>query len=153
LAERPSSGRAGLLLVLWTPIIVVWSWWTQHFLLGGAVGWRWLVPGALAMTVGLAGLRAFAAVRLFSAISSNYAGYGPLGIVFMLLTWLVALSAVMLGGPVLGAALHERRMQAAASRTPAEGTDLLVILRERGALVRPAPRARDHGPAEGSGDE
>jgi membrane protein len=154
----PQSGlddpwRTLLLLVLWTPIIFVWSWWTQHFLLRGAVGWRSLVPGALAMTVGLVGLRALAAVWLSDAISSNYASYGPLGIVFMLLTWLVALSVVMLGGPVLGVALHERRTQAAASRTPAEGANLLGILRERGALLQPAPRPRDHGPAEGSGED
>jgi uncharacterized BrkB/YihY/UPF0761 family membrane protein len=105
------------------------------------------------MTVGLVGLRAFAAVWLSTAISYNYTRYGPLGIVFMLLTWLVALSAIMLGGPVLGVALHERRTQAAAAQTPAAGTDLLGILRERGALLQPAPRPRDHGPAEGSGED
>ena len=52
---------------------------------------------------------AAAARWLSTAISHNYSRYGPLGIVFMLLTWLIALSIVMLGGPVLGAALHERR--------------------------------------------
>ena len=86
------------------------------------------------MTVGLVGLRAFAAVWLSTAISYNYERYGPLGIVFMLLTWLVALSIVMLGGPVLGAALHERRMQEAASRKALERTELLAGLREEAAL-------------------
>ena len=59
------------------------------------------------MTVGLIGLRAIGAVYFSTAISSNYHQYGPLGLVFMLLTWLIALSTVMLGGPVLGAAMHE----------------------------------------------
>jgi membrane protein len=155
----PRSGlddpwRTILLLVLWTPIIFVWSWWTQHFLLRGAVGWRLLVPGAIAMTIGLVGLRAFAAVWLSSAISYNYERYGPLGIVFMLLTWLIALSIVMLGGPVLGAALHERRMQEAASPKPTEGTELLAGLREKAALLIPQTRARDVGhPAEGSDEK
>jgi membrane protein len=103
----PDPWRTILLLVFWTPIVFVWSWWTQHFLLRGAVGWRLLLPGALAMTVGLIGLRAIGAVYLSAAISSNYHQYGPLGLVFMLLTWLIALSMVMLGGPVLGAAMHE----------------------------------------------
>jgi membrane protein len=145
--------RTILLLVLWTPIIFVWSWWTQHFLLRGAVGWRLLIPGAVAMTVGLVGLRAFAAVWLSSAISDNFTRYGPLGIVFMLLTWLIALSIVMLGGPVLGAALHERRTQEAASRTPTENTELLVGLREKAALLIPPPRVRDDGHSAESADE
>jgi membrane protein len=155
----PRSGLADpwrtiLVLALWTPIIFAWSWWTQHFLLRGAVGWRLLIPGAVAMTVGLVGLRAFAAVWLSSAISYNYAHYGPLGIVFMLLTWLIALSIVMLGGPVLGAALHERRTQEAASRKRMEGTELLGALRQKAAEVVPPPRARDEAvPAESSGEE
>src|SRR3954468_20435569 len=99
----PRSGlddpwRTILLLALWTPLIFLWSWWTQHFLLRGAVGWRQLIPGAVAMTIGLVALRAFAALWLSHAITYNSQRYGPLGIVFMLLTWLTALSIVMLGG-------------------------------------------------------
>jgi membrane protein len=69
------------------------------------------------MTVGLLALRAAAGLFLSAAIIHNYRQYGPLGIVFMLLSWLVAFSVVMLGGPVLGAALHEHRLLAAA-QTP-----------------------------------
>lgn len=105
--------RTALLLLLGTPVVFAWSWWTQHFLLRGAVSWRLLLPGAVAMTAGLLALRAAAGLLLSSAISSNYRHYGPLGIVFMLLTWLTVFSTVMLAGPVLGAALHERRMDAA----------------------------------------
>ena len=111
--------RTVVLLVLGTPVVLAWSWWTQHFLLRGAVAWRLLLPGALAMTAGLLALRLVAAVYLSRGISHNYQQYGPLGIVFMLLTWLVALSTVMLGGPVLGAALLERRAQAAATGSAA----------------------------------
>ena len=158
LLALPRSGLADpwrtiLLLVLWTPIIFLWSWWTQHFLLRGAVAWRLLIPGAVAMTIGLVGLRAFAAVWLSTAISTNYERYGPLGIVFMLLTWLIALSVVMLGGPVLGAALNERRMQEAASRQPPERTDLLAGLRDRAAHVLQPPRARSQERPVESPDE
>ena len=155
----PRSGladpwRTVLLLVLWTPIIFVCSWWTQHFLLRGAVGWRLLIPGAVAMTIGLVGLRGFAAVWLSSAITYNFERYGPLGIVFMLLTWLVAISIVMLGGPVLGAALHERRLQEAADRRSAERTKVVAGLLEKAARGVPAPRARDEAvPPERSDEE
>src|SRR3954452_18965075 len=152
----PRSGlddpwRTILLLLLWTPIIFLWSWWTQHFLLRGAVGWRSLIPGAIAMTVGLVALRAFAAVWLSHAITYNSQRYGPLGIVFMLLTWLTALSFVMLGGPVLGAALHERRAQeaaaterqAAAAEQQADRAERLTELREKVAMMMPRPRAQE----------
>ena len=108
--------RTVLLLAIGTPVVFAWSWWTQHFLLRGEVGWRPLLPGALAMTVGLLGLRIFAGMYLSTGITYNFQRYGPLGIVFMLLSWLVAFSLVMLGGPVLGAALHERRTPGGAGR-------------------------------------
>ena len=124
--------RTIVVLLIWTPVIFGWSWWTQHFLLRGAVGWRPLLPGAVAMTIGLVGLRVFAAFWLSRAIAFNYAHYGPLGIVFMLLTWLIALSFVMLGGPVIGAALYERWEKEAAQRAAAQSrADLATDLRER----------------------
>jgi membrane protein len=110
--------RTVVLLLLGTPLVFVWSWWTQRFLLRAAVGWRLLLPGAVAMTTGLLLLRIAAGIYASSGISYNYQRYGPLGIVFMLLTWLVAFSVVMLGGPVFGAALHERRRLADAVPPP-----------------------------------
>jgi membrane protein len=146
--------RTVVLLVIWTPVIFLWSWWTQHFLLRGAVGWRQLLPGAVAMTIGLVGLRVFAAFWLSRGIVYNYVRYGPLGIVFMLLTWLVALSVVMLGGPVLGAALHERRLQEQAPpKAGATSTELIAGLREKAGRLVPPPRARDEEPSTGGADE
>jgi membrane protein len=110
--------RTLLLLLLGAPLVFGWNWWTQHFLLRGVVGWRLLLPGAIAMTVGLLALRAAAGLFASAAIIDNYEKYGPLGIVFMLLSWLVAFGVVMLGGPLLGAALHEHRVLTGAARTP-----------------------------------
>src|SRR5947209_10041519 len=142
----PDPWRTVLLLVIWTPVVFAWSWWTQHFLLRGAIGWRALLPGAVATTVGLVGLRVFAAFWLSRAIHYNFLHYGPLGIVFMLLTWLTALSTVMLGGPVLGAALYEHQHPPApepeAAPTPGErGAEFLAGLRDQAAARGvPAPR-------------
>src|SRR3954447_14009329 len=108
--------RSLLLLVLGAALVFGWSWWTQHFLLRGAVSWRLLLPGAIAMTVGLLALRVAAAVVVSASIIHNYERYGPLGIVFMLLSWLTAFSVVMLGGPLLGAALHEYRLLTGAAQ-------------------------------------
>jgi hypothetical protein len=72
----------------------------------------------------------------------------------MLLTWLIALSIVMLGGPVLGAALHERRSQEAAARAPAgAAADLAAGLRESAGRLVPPPRARDEAPPVDRADE
>src|SRR6478752_234623 len=116
LLELPTSHvlsepwRTLLMLLLGAPVVFAWAWWTQYFLLHGAVRWGLLLAGAVTMTAGLIVLRAAAGIFLSSGLVYNYRHYGPLGIVFLLLTWLVAVSVVMLGGPVFGAALHERRM-------------------------------------------
>lgn len=102
-------------VVLGVPAVFGWSWWTQHFLLGGRVAWRDLLPGAVAITVGLIGLAILAGLLLSTSIVVHHDEYGPIGIVFAMMSWLIALSVVMLGGALLGATLvqgwrarHER---------------------------------------------
>ena len=43
------------------------------------------------------------------SISYNYDRYGPIGIVFVLLSWFIGFGVVMLGGAVVGAELWEVR--------------------------------------------
>ena len=102
-------GDSGLPALLLVPVVYAWSWWTQHLLLGGRVGWRPLVAGAVAMTVGLYALRVGAQLTLSSAISQNFHRYGPIGVVFVLLSWFIGFGVVMLGGAVVGAELWEAR--------------------------------------------
>ena len=61
------------------------------------------------MTVGLYALRIGAQLTLSSAISLNFHRYGPIGIVFVLLSWFVGFGVVMLGGAVVGAELWGAR--------------------------------------------
>jgi membrane protein len=89
-------------LVVGTPVAVAWAWWTQHLLLAGRVPWSRLLPGAVLIGLGLVGLRIAATVVLSPAITSHYRQYGPLGIVFVILSWLVAFGVVMLGGGLVG---------------------------------------------------
>jgi len=79
------------------------------------VGWRPLLTGAATITVGLYGMRAFAAVSLSESITYNFDRYGPIGIVFMLLSWFIGFSVVMLGGAVVGQewwSARQRRLEA-----------------------------------------
>jgi membrane protein len=103
------QGGSPLPALLLVPVVFAWTWWTQHLLLGGRVGWRPLIVGAVAMTVALYALRIGAQLTLSSAISLNFHRYGPIGIVFVLLSWFVGFGVVMLGGAVVGAELWEAR--------------------------------------------
>jgi membrane protein len=103
--------HASALVALGLPLAVGWSWWTQHLLLGRRIGWRLLLPGAIAMGVGLVALRLAAGLYLSTTITQHYHQYGPLGIVFVLLSWLIAFSVVMLGGALIGVVVYERRQR------------------------------------------
>ena len=109
-------GGTWLLPVLLAPGVFLWAWWTQHLLLGGRVGWRPLLAGAITMAVGLYALRTGAQLSLSPSISDNYDRYGPIGIVFVLMSWFIGFGVVMLGGAVVGAELWEVRVRRAAER-------------------------------------
>jgi membrane protein len=104
-----------LVAVLVAPVVFLWAWWTQHLLLGGRVGWRSLLGGALLMTVGLYGLRTGAQLSLSSSIVDNDDRYGPIGIVFVLISWFIGFGVVMLGGALVGAELWDARLHRAAA--------------------------------------
>jgi membrane protein len=84
------------------PVLFLWSWWSQHLLLGGRIGWRALLPGAVATGLALVGFGVVMGFYLPRAIVHNFDRYGPIGIIFALLTWLIGFAVVMLGGPVVG---------------------------------------------------
>jgi membrane protein len=102
-------GGTWLVPVLLAPGVFLWAWWTQHLLLGGRVGWRPLLAGAITIAMGLFALRTGAQLSLSPSISENYDRYGPIGIVFVLLSWFIGFGVVMLGGAVVGAELWEVR--------------------------------------------
>lgn len=102
-------GGAALTGLICAPLVFGWAWWMQHLLLGGRVAWRPLLGGAISLTIALFGLSIFMALTMSSSITSHYRQYGPIGVVFVLLSWLIALAVVMLGGALVGATLHQRR--------------------------------------------
>jgi membrane protein len=94
--------------VLGLPLAFLWAWWTQHLLLSSRVPWRSLIPGAIATTVGLVGLAVGMSIFLSNSIVSNFDRYGPIGVVFVMMSWMLGFSIVMLGGPMAGHIWHQR---------------------------------------------
>ncbi|MEU6068838.1 YhjD/YihY/BrkB family envelope integrity protein [Streptomyces sp. NPDC047082] len=64
-------------------------WWTQHLLLGGLISWKPLLPGAVITAVALTALTETARLYLPRALNHALAEYGPLGSVFIMLSWLI----------------------------------------------------------------
>ncbi|GGV82618.1 YhjD/YihY/BrkB family envelope integrity protein [Streptomyces massasporeus] len=77
-------------------------WWSQHLLLGGRIGWRSLLPGALLAGSGTVLLSLAARVLVPTAMERSLEEFGPLGPVFTFLSWLIAVFLVAVSGLALG---------------------------------------------------
>ncbi|MFJ8622696.1 YhjD/YihY/BrkB family envelope integrity protein [Kitasatospora sp. NPDC093550] len=86
----------GSLLYLITAVLL-W-WWTQYLLLGGRVPWLPLLPGAVLTGAGLTALALTARLYIPRSLNRSVTQFGPLGLVFTLLSWLIVVfTAVTLG--------------------------------------------------------
>jgi membrane protein len=90
-------------------IVTVFFWWGLRFLLRGREPWRRLFPAALATGVFWVGLGAFASVYFSSTLVSDSHLYGAIGVVFTLVTWFIAMGAVIILGSVVGHTWVSRR--------------------------------------------
>lgn len=77
-------------------------WWSQHLLLGGRIGWRNLLPGALLAGTGTVVLSSAAGLFVPTAMERSLQQFGPLGPVFTFLSWLIAVFLVAVSGLALG---------------------------------------------------
>ncbi|CAL9366435.1 hypothetical protein SUDANB120_00773 [Streptomyces sp. enrichment culture] len=82
-------------------------WGSQRLLLGGRVRWRALLPGAVATSLGLLGLRIFSQLVFSPLIASNAVTYGPFGTLLVVQSWLVGVGFVVFGGGLVGRLAHE----------------------------------------------
>jgi membrane protein len=89
---------------VFTPFV----WWTMHFLLAGQVGWRRLLPSAIATGIFGAAFGVFSTLYFSSTIISDDRIYGPIGAVFDIVTWLVGIGAVIILGAVAGVVWQDR---------------------------------------------
>ncbi|MFB0631495.1 YhjD/YihY/BrkB family envelope integrity protein [Streptomyces sp. AB3(2024)] len=110
-------------------------WTSGRLLLGGRVRWRALLPGAVATSLGLLGLRVFSQLVFSPLIASNAVTYGPFGTLLVVQSWLVGVGFVVYGGALVGRMAHEHLT--------------LRRLRANGTLPAepPPPTPPDPGPA------
>jgi membrane protein len=85
--------------------------WSMHFLLAGGVGWRRLLRPALVTGAFWIGLGWFASVYFSSTIISDSRLYGTVGVIFSLLTWFIAIAAVIILGALTGVVWEDRRQR------------------------------------------
>lgn len=101
----------------------VFFWWSLHFLLAGRRSWRELVAGAIGSAVCWVGLGVFAALYFSSTIVSDSETYGTIGVAFTLVTWFIAIGAVLTIGAVFGAVWQRRRDTSSRPSSSPEGDD------------------------------
>jgi membrane protein len=95
-------------------------WWSVHFLLGGRESWSRTRPAALATALFWIGLGVFAAFYFSSTIVSDSKTYGAIGVTFTLVTWFIAMGAVLTLGAVVGAVWQRRRSRTESTITTSE---------------------------------
>ncbi|MFG3226869.1 YhjD/YihY/BrkB family envelope integrity protein [Kitasatospora sp. NPDC048194] len=89
---------SGLGVVLYLITATLLWWWTQHLLLGGRVPWLPLLPGALLTGAALTALAWVSQLYVPRSLNRSVTQFGPLGLVFTLLSWLIVVfTAVTLG--------------------------------------------------------
>jgi membrane protein len=95
-------------------------WWvTMRILLAGRISWRKLFPAACATGVLYVAMEAVFSLFFSAMVISNDNKYGPIGIIFALLSYLIAIGVVVILGAVAGLVWQERSSgQGEASQLP-----------------------------------
>ncbi|MGW7406205.1 YhjD/YihY/BrkB family envelope integrity protein [Streptomyces sp. NPDC054833] len=99
-------------------------WWTQHLLLGGLIGWKPLLPGAVITAVALTALTGTARLYLPRALNHALAEYGPLGSVFIMLSWLIVVCVAVAISISAGAVAAQEPALAHRLKSPPPARDL-----------------------------
>ncbi len=104
-----SAGGPVLLAVVYAVPLVAFWWFTMWFLLAGRVRWRSLLPAAAATAACWIGMAWAFSLFFSNEVISDYNRYGPIGVVFALMSWLIAIGVVLIIGAVFGLVWNERR--------------------------------------------
>jgi membrane protein len=89
-------------------VFTLFWWFTMWLLLAGRIPWRRLLPCAVATGVFWLGMEAVFAVVFSGMVTSNDQKYGPIGIVFALMSYLIAIGVVVILGAVTGLVWQDR---------------------------------------------
>lgn len=92
---------------------LAWStgfWWVSMWiLLAGRISWRKLFPAACATGVLYVAMEVFFALFFSAMVISNDKKYGPIGVIFALLSYLIAIGVVVIVGRRRGSCLARAR--------------------------------------------
>jgi len=107
---RDAPGGVWLVELVTIAVMSPFFWWTMHFLLAGRVLWRRLLPSAVFTGVFFGGLGIFSKFYFSETIISDSKTYGTIGAILGILTWLVAIGAVIILGAVAGVVWADRHV-------------------------------------------
>jgi membrane protein len=105
------SVRAGGPVLFGIVILVGFTgfwWFSMRFLLAGRVPWRRPFPSAVATGLCWLGMVAVFSATYSGMVISSYNRYGPIGVVFDVMSLLLAIGVVIILGAVVGITWHER---------------------------------------------
>ena len=102
------AGGTALVAIAALPAATGFWWFSMWLLLAGKVSWRDLFPSALATGICWLGMLIFFRLTLSSTIASDYRKYGSAGVVFAIMTLLIAIGVVIILGALLGVVWRER---------------------------------------------
>jgi len=115
----PAGGHV-LIFVCEFAISVLFWWGTVRFLLDGRIGWRALLPAALATGFCLTGLAVFSALLFSGSIISGEKSYGPIGVVLVLLYYLIGAGVCLLLGAVFGQMWNQSHQSPGSTRSASD---------------------------------
>ena len=95
--------------LFWVSLTLTLYWWlTMWFLLSARVSWRALFPSAVATALFWVGMEVVFSFIFSGTVISDDKKYGPIGVVFALMSWLIAIGVVIILGAVVGLVWRER---------------------------------------------
>ena len=109
------NGGPVLLAVTGLVALTAFWWFTMWFLLAGRISWRDLFPSALATGICWIGMEVVFSITFSTTVISYDQRYGPIGVVFALMTWLIAIGVVVIIGAVAGLVWREQNLSFSAA--------------------------------------
>ena len=89
-------------------VLTLFWWFTMWLLLGGRITWLELLPSAIATAVCWIGMEVVFSFIFSSSVISDDKKYGSIGVVFALMSYLIAIGVVIILGAVFGVVWRER---------------------------------------------
>ncbi len=104
------TGGPVLAGILGLVVLTAFWWWTMWFLLSARIAWRELFAPAIATALFWLGMGVFFSHYFSSTVIANNDKYGSIGIIFALMSYLIAMGVVIVLGAVVGAVWRERNL-------------------------------------------